>query len=212
MLLAYISTGRIESGEINMWLARRLPSFPRPPWRRVASLMVGMLSMALTTSLVHASDFNAEEQEALHLQRFIGYIEWPSGAFALPTSAIVVGIAGADQTLATLSRTLAGKVVQGRPVQVQPVQRPEQLSGVHLAYIGREAWDRLSDWIAASKARDVVLATNAPDGVARGATLGLIQVDQRMRFEASIPAAAEVGVKLSARLLEVADRVVGGQR
>ncbi|WP_439520213.1 YfiR family protein [Hydrogenophaga sp.] len=167
--------------------------------------------MALATQPARAGDLLVEEQEALHLQRFIGYIEWPAGAFALPASAIVVGIAGAEQTLELLSRAVAGKVVQGRPVQVRPLQRPEQIDGAHLAYIGREAWDRLSEWVAASRTHDVVLATNAPDGVARGATLGLIQVDQRTRFEASVPAAAQVGVKLSARLLEVAERVVGHQ-
>lgn len=39
-----------------MWLARRLPCFPGPAWRRVAAPI-------------------AEEQETFHLQRFIGQIE-----------------------------------------------------------------------------------------------------------------------------------------
>lgn len=39
-----------------MWLARRLPCFPGPAWRRVAAPI-------------------AEEQETFHLQRFIGQID-----------------------------------------------------------------------------------------------------------------------------------------
>ena len=73
-----------------MWLARHLPSPPRPAWRRVAPFIVALWCMALVTPSAHASD--VEEQEALHLQRFIGYIDWHFGAFALPVSAMVVGV------------------------------------------------------------------------------------------------------------------------
>ena len=57
MLLLYIAALQEPSLEtLNMWLARRLPSFSGPAWRWVAAPI-------------------AEEQEALHLQRFIGQME-----------------------------------------------------------------------------------------------------------------------------------------
>ena len=98
-------------------------------------------------------------------------------------------------------------------MQVQRLEKPdERLAQVHLAFVGQEAWRYLPQWVTACRQYEVVLATDAPNGVAQGAVLGLVTAGQRTRFEASPPAAAQVGVKLSARLLEVAERVWGGPR
>lgn len=176
-------------------------------------LVAGLLLVATTIPPpVWSTGLPADEEAAAHVQRFVGYIEWPAHAFASSSSAIVVGVAGSDQTLASLARAVAGRRVQGRPVDVRRLDKPGQLVNVHLVYVGRDAWNDLKDWALASRQKGVVLATNAPDGIARGAVLGLVQSEQRMRFSASVPAATEVGVKLSARLLEVAESVVGGDK
>ncbi len=191
----------------------RLRAGLRVLWRTVAVLLValaGLLAAPPARAIETAA--TGEDEEAAYLHRFIGYIEWPTRTFTLPTSAIVVGIAGSDRTLAALARTVNGRQVQGRPVEVRRLDVPAQLADVHLMYVGRDAWAQFPEWVTASRQHAVVLATNAPEGVARGATLGLVQSGPRLRFEASIPAATEVGAKLSARLLEVAERVIGGPR
>jgi hypothetical protein len=54
----------------------------------------------------------------------------------------------------------------------------------------------------------MVVTTDAPRGIDRGATLAFVHAWERVRFEVSLPAAAKSGVKVSARLLAVAERVV----
>ncbi|MGE0351023.1 YfiR family protein [Hydrogenophaga sp.] len=192
-----------------------IPQASRAPGRDVrrSLLITGLLLMAATIPPpVWSTAPLADEEAAAHVQRFVGYIEWPAHAFASPSSAIVVGVAGTDQTLTSLARAVVGQRVQGRPLDVRRLDKPSQLANVHLIYVGRDAWKDLKDWALASRQKGVVLATNAPDGIARGAVLGLVQSEQRTRFAASVPAATEVGVKLSARLLEVAESVVGGDK
>jgi hypothetical protein len=184
---------------------------PRLDARPYGVLLLLAIALSCITGAARASVL--DDDAATFLQRFIGYIEWPAQAFEQPGSAIVVGIAGSENTLTLLTQAVTGKLSQGRPVQVQRLEKPdERLAQVHLAFVGQEAWRYLPQWVKACRQHEVVLATDAPNGVAQGAVLGLVTTGQRTRFEASPPAAAQVGVKLSARLLEVAERVWGGPR
>ena len=109
-----------------------------------------------------------------------------------------------------VSAIAAGRPVQGRPVEVRRLPKPEPNSNVHLVFVGRGAWKDLPAWAAVSKEHPMVVATDAPQGIDRSAVLAFVQEGDRVRFEASLPAAAQSGVKLSARLLGVAARVVEG--
>ena len=150
-----------------------------------------------------------EEIQAVYLQKFVGYVDWPPGVFPTATAPIVVGISGSDRMFDLVSGVAAGKTVQARPIMVRRLVKPEDSDDVHLVFVGKESWKDLPGWTARSKEHPMVVATDAPQGVDRGATLGFVQTGQRIRFEASVAAAEKAGVKLSARLLAVADRVVG---
>jgi len=43
----------------------------------------------------------------------------------------------------------------------------------HMEFIGKDAWDHLPAWTAASTDRGLVVTTDVPKGVDRGAALGL---------------------------------------
>ena len=56
--------------------------------------------------------------------------------------------------------------------------------------------------------RPILAVTDAPTGLADGGALNFVPVQGRVRFEASLPAAERAGLRLSSRLLAVAERVV----
>jgi len=151
-----------------------------------------------------------EEVEAAYLHRFAGYIEWPPQAFPSAQAPFVVGVAGSEKVYAELARLSSGRPVQGRPVQVRRLLRPQEVAAVHLAFIGPEAWSVVPAWLNAAEGLPVAVVTDAPRGSDLGALLTFVNVDNRLRFEASMPAAERAGLQLSSRLLAVAKRVVGG--
>ena len=55
----------------------------------------------------------------------------------------------------------------------------------------------------------VPLVTDAPDGLAEGGLINFVMVQSRVRFEVSLEAAERDAVKVSSRVLSVAQRVVG---
>jgi YfiR/HmsC-like len=183
---------------------------PRKRLRRALAAATFVAATALTSADAAAQTVaSPEEIEAAYVHKFLSYVDWPPKVFSSADAPIVVGVAGSDRMFELVSGVAANRPVQGRPVQVRRLGNPGESADVHLVFVGREAWKDLPAWAAWSKENPVVLTTDAPQGIERGAALAFVQTGQRIRFEASLPVAEMSGVKLSARLLAVAERVVG---
>ena len=150
----------------------------------------------------------SDESKAAHLHRISGFVEWPATSFAAADAPIVVGVVGAPGLQRELMLIVAGRLVQGRPLHVVELAEPRQAATVHMLMIGRASTGRLSEWIAGAKGAHVLVVTDLPQGLERGAALAFVETDARLRFEASVPAAEAAGVRLSSRLLALAERVV----
>lgn len=149
-----------------------------------------------------------DEARAAHVHRFAGFVEWPPEAFASADAPLVVGVAGAPGVSRELEQVTGGRPVQGRSMQVRELTEIADARQVHILVIGRASWKRAVDWMAAVKGLPVLVVTDMPGGLERGAALCLVEIDGKLRFVASVPAAERAGLKLSARLLAVAERVL----
>jgi hypothetical protein len=151
---------------------------------------------------------STDEAKATHLHRFAGFVEWPAASFSAPDAPIVIGVVGSPGVHRELGQIVAGRLVQNRAMQVVELAEPRQAATVHMLMIGRGAGKRSAEWMAAAKGHPVLVITDLAYGVDRGAALSFIESDGRLRFEASVPAAEAAGLRLSSRLLPLAERVV----
>ncbi|MBL0726507.1 YfiR family protein [Piscinibacter sp. HJYY11] len=198
-------------------LSRRRPCRPlagSAAWRRLAAWSASLLLMCCAAgasaqvAATPASAPTVDEAKAAHLHRFAGFVEWPAASFSSPDAPIVVGVVGSPSLHKDLSLVVAGRLVQNRAIQVVELSEPRQVAGVHMLMITRGAAKRASEWLAACKGQPVLTVTDIPQGLERGAALGFVETEGRLRFEASVPAAEGAGVRLSSRLLSLAERVV----
>jgi hypothetical protein len=210
-----VTAAQFRHSPLAMSVRRRtLPALPRLGVDRAARFLARLAAFtllgAMCTAGVRAQPGRAtvDEVKAAYIHKFVGYVGWPPTAFADAAAPCIVGVAGSDVVYAELVQVAAGRPVQGRAVQVRLLTRPEQAAGVHMLFIGRDAWHDARHWIAAVKGRPVAVVTDAPNGSALGAALTFVQVNDRLRFEASVRAAEQAGLRLSSRLLAVAQRVV----
>ena len=174
---------------------------------------VRALLIALATGLVSFMGLaqpvaTPEEVEAAYIYKFAGYVEWPPTVFVSASAPIVIGVIGSDRMYESLVSVAAGRPAQGRAIEIRRLTRPEQIQSVQCVFVGKDAWKDLETWSEAAKESSAVVITDAPRGIERGATLDFVVSDQKVRFEASVASAERVGIKLSARLLAVAERVV----
>lgn len=148
--------------------------------------------------------------KAAFLFKFLAYVEWPALAFSAPEAPIVIGVLGADDIAAELSQITASRSANGRPVVVRRLREGESFAGLHVLYIGRSEAARVPGLVRAAQQRSILTVGDVPGGMDHGIVITFVVVDGRVRFEIAIDAAEKSGLKLSSRLLSIAQNVRSG--
>ena len=148
--------------------------------------------------------------EAAYLYKFGAYITWPAESFSGPDSPVVIGVAGDDGMADELAALVAGRSVNGRPVQVRVIRPAQSLAGIHLLFVAADL-SQGDSLLAAVHQKPTVTITEGADGLERGADMTFVVINDRVRFDVSLDAAQRDGVKFSSQLLSVADKVTGAK-
>ena len=152
-----------------------------------------------------ASAMSERSVKAAFLYKFLSYVEFA----AEPGPSLVVGVLGSDEIAAELSRITGGRMVGNRNVVVRNLKDGESLAGVHLLFVGADAQNPARAMSAAAQ-QGTVTVSEQDDGLQQGSVINFRVVDQRVRFEVSLPAAERSNARLSSRLLSVAYHVQKG--
>lgn len=216
--------------------ARRAPAAAALAWALVFALTGPGLAQAGGTALAHSAPFAGpadaaplaaaqaavqasaagqpvsleRKVKAAFLYKFLGYTEFPASAFSDPAAPVVIGVVAADELSGELSRIVAGRTVQGRPIAVRNLREGDAAAGVHLLFVGGNDIARLRAVLKAARPAPVLTVTEAEHGLQQGAIINFKVVEERVRFDVSLEAADKNSVKLSSRLLTVASHVYKG--
>ena len=172
------------------------------------------LAAAICVLAVDCSRAQSEVQppeyriKAAFLYKFGGYIEWPERAFARADSPIAIGVMGADALADELAEIVAGRNVNGRPVSVRKLRAGDSIAGLHVLFIGRSDSGRLPEILAAAKGRPLLTVTESEQALDLGSVINFVVVDDKVRFDVALVPAEQGSLKISARLLAVARKVV----
>lgn len=183
------------------------------PWRQryLLRLLLGPLLalLSLTTMANDLLETNLERQvKAAMLYKFLGYVEWPSEAFATPMSPYVIAVAGASDVLGELRHLTADRTVNQRPIVVKKVTSKSNLSGVHLLFVGQDNSTVLHNRLMRrAREHSLVTVTESERGLDQGSVINFRLIDDRLGFDISMVNASTHKLKLSARLLSVASYV-----
>ena len=166
----------------------------------------------LTAPLALAqADGAAETQiKAVFLYKFGGFVEWPMGAFQRPDSPFTIGVLGAEAVAADLEQVVAGRAVQGRPIFVRRLRRGEPFSGLHVLFVGRAEAARMAEILVAAKGQPLLIVTESEDALSHGSMINFVAVGDKVRFDVALPQAERGQLRISARLLAVARKVISG--
>lgn len=194
------------------------PSPPSPRRRQAVGRLAGWslaavcagLGLAPATAHGEAGGSQALERrvKAAFLYKFLGYADFPASAFADSAAPVTIGVIGSDEMAAELGRVVAGRQVRGRQIVVRTLREGDPAQ-VHLLFIAGSDSARAAR-ILRSASGALLPVTECELGLQNGSVINFRIIEERVRFDVSLDSAERNNVKLSSRLLTVANRVVKG--
>ena len=136
---------------------------------------------------------------------FAQFTEWPLEAFATTNAPFVIGILGADPFGRTLDDLVRNEHVHGHPMQVRRLRSLQESTHCHILFVSRSEernWSRIRGYLDHAP---VLTVSDMPDFASRGGMICLLMDQQKVRFRINTEAAGQADLKLSSKLLRLAE-------
>jgi hypothetical protein len=175
--------------------------------KRASPTAVLVTALCLYCSLGSAA---ADKQPSLEYQvkaafllNFTKFIEWPPSALP-PNAPFSICILGGDPFGGALDRIVEGETVNGRKLAVERIQR-QQSHSCQIVFVDRSQKDMSK--VLTGFGRGVLTVGEGIDFIRDGGMIAFVIENRRVRFDVNMPAAANVGLRISSKLLNVARSV-----
>jgi hypothetical protein len=175
-----------------------------------AALALAMLAARAPAAAQPAPAARESAVKAAFLYKFGAFVEWPAGTFQRPDQPILIGVWDDEEVAADLEQLVGERAVDFRPVAVRRVRDAASAAGVHVLFIGNRRESRLREALDAVHG-PVLTVTEQPGALRLGSVVNFSAEAGRIRFGASLSSAEARNLKLSARLLAVAQVIEGGR-
>ena len=171
-------------------------------------IVAGALAATLPQAQPQSEPLSEYQIKAAFLYNFAKFVEWPGDAFSDSQAPIVLGIVGEDPFGKALDGVILGKTVNGRSLVVRRLRRGEDLRSCHILFISLSEKRHLARILESLKGSSVLTVGEADGFVQSGGVIQLLLEEGRVRFEINPDAAARARLKISAKLMALARRVV----
>jgi hypothetical protein len=141
--------------------------------------------------------------KALYLLNFTKYVDWPGESFER-TNSYVIGIAGAADTCADLRGLATNRIINGRSLLIQPIERVEDARKCHMVYLGPGGEKLAAGILKAVKDTPVLTVGEQDDFFFNGGIIRFAREENKLRIEINLEASQKAGLTISARLLQIA--------
>ncbi|HEV7371774.1 YfiR family protein [Arenibaculum sp.] len=186
-----------------------MPRLPRHRHFRAAALALAVIASAFAGPAAASEQSLEYAVKATYLYKLAPFVEWPAHAHDPQTGTIDLCVVGEDPFGDTLDRAVAGQQLGGRPFAVRRMRVLDPRARCHVMFLGGSA-AQTADALRMARGMPVLTVT---DAVADPAAMGIVNfvvVDGRVRFEIDAAAAAQNGIAISSKLLDLAVAVHRG--
>ena len=148
--------------------------------------------------------FKEYDVKAVFLFHFAQFVEWPDTAFPAAESPVVIGVLGPDPFGPILDKAVQGERIRDRPLEVRRFMKPQDVSGCHLLFICSGDKRRIDETLSRLRGKAVLTVSDHPSFAEAGGMVTMRTAKGRVRFSINVRSAEEAGLKISAKLLSVA--------
>lgn len=167
--------------------------------RQYGYLMSGL--WLVLSSWAHAGNTETDVKAAF-IYNFTKFVEWPKAVLA-PGAPLQLCALGKDD-LSNRLNLLHGREAQGHELHIRSLSALDDWRGCHIMFIARENDTRLDQLQKALGDAAVLTVSDIPDFTRKGGMIGLFVESNRVQFMINLDIAQRAGLKLSARMLQLA--------
>lgn len=149
----------------------------------------------------------AKETEAkikvAYVYNFLKFVEWPERDGDAPATPVRICLVGSD-SIRTMLGELSIRKVRERQIQVEQIKDLSGLSICHLVYLSRSEEAALPQVLQRIDGAPVLSASDIPGFAHKGGMIGFATEDNRVKIEINQSSVRRAGLRVSAKLLEIA--------
>ena len=142
--------------------------------------------------------------KAAFIYNFMKFVEWPDSAFESARTPMTVSVLGTEDFVQTLRSAVAQRLIGDRAVNVVHSESVADVKRGHVLYVDAALADSMGQIY--NRTRDAATLVVGDDYrmVGRGATIGFFLKNNKVRFTIDADLADESGLRISSRLLKLA--------
>lgn len=196
-----------------------MPPILRPPhgimvrratprrWIPRFAFAVGLYLAAGAVPARAADDSMAKADIIWNIAKFV---TWPPSSLGPVSSPLVVTVVGEDDLAIAIANQLSTRIVGGRNVFVRFARRAKDARGSHLVYVASSESTRVDEVLAELKGTPALTVADVEGFVRRGGMVDFTREQGRTRFRVHTGNVEAAGLKVSSRLLALAQVVGAG--
>lgn len=138
------------------------------------------------------------------LLNFTRFVEWPAEAFKGPKDAIAICILGASPFSADLDLAAKGMVLGNRTVNLRQIPDAQQARACQMVFVSLNERKRVHALLEAVQGGNVLTVGESEGFIAAGGIVEFRLEENKVRMDISEAAAKRAGLRISSRLLSLA--------
>jgi hypothetical protein len=132
-----------------------------------------------------------------------------AGTATQPTH-ITIGVMDADSVATALNTLIAEHPNAARKMSVKILKPSDTLADIQILYVGHDSNSQIKELLAGVRNLPVLTVTASDGALELGSIINFVVIDGHIKFEISVIQATRSGLKISSRLLGIAQKIDTG--
>ena len=150
--------------------------------------------------------------KAAYLYHFSQFVEWPDSIFLDADTPLVIGVIGEDPFGPYLDGIVSGELVNGHPLSIQRFKPGEEIKDCHILFINFSDVSQTVKIIEHTQGKGILTVSDMPGFLEIGGMIQFIASNKRIRFQINPEASESAGLKISSKLLRLAEIVTPNKK
>ena len=134
------------------------------------------------------------------------FVEWRADAFAEPEAPLVICVSG-KAAFAAARKSIDGKSVKNRRLDVVRLKQPAKTSGCHIVCISAVAKKNPSGLLQGLASQNTLSVSDVNGFTRLGGMVSLVTIENKIRFDVNMGKTRNAGLSISSKLLKLARSV-----